>query len=130
LDPVDVRHTNASKEKNMNTRRSMDRSTRIYGRRAAVAAAIAALWLLSPACKDDPPAASDETEGGENALERAGSDADRAHQDFKREVKPAAEWVDEKTKEAVGEGKKAVRKTADAIDQAVNGDEESVGDAE
>lgn len=41
--------------------------------------------------------------------------ANDAHQEFKREVRPAAEWVDEKTNTAVGEGKKAVRKTADAI---------------
>jgi hypothetical protein len=113
---------------NMNPRRSMNRSTQRYGLRAAGAAAIAALWLLSPACKDDPPAASAETEGGENALDGATSDADRAHQGFKREVKPAAEWVDEKTKEAVAEGKMAARKTANATDEAVSGDEESAGE--
>jgi hypothetical protein len=108
----------------------MDRSNRKSALRAASAAATAALLLISPACKDDPPAASDNTEGGENALDQAGSDADRAHQDFKREVKPAAEWVDEKTKETASEGKKAVRKTAEAVDDAVSDDEESAGDDE
>ena len=39
-----------------------------------------------------------------------------AHQEFKRGVKPAADWVDEKSNKAADEGKKAVSKTADAID--------------
>ncbi|MFI4925688.1 MAG: hypothetical protein ACHQJ7_11185 [Vicinamibacteria bacterium] len=99
----------------------MNRSISHRRGRAAVAAAVA-LWLLAPACKDDPPAASDKSEGGENALDRAGNDIDNAHRDFKREVKPAATWVDEKTKKAAGEGKKAARKTADAIDEAVDDD--------
>jgi|KBSSwiStaDraftv2_1062776.scaffolds.fasta_scaffold5770153_2 hypothetical protein len=39
-----------------------------------------------------------------------------AHQEFKRGVKPAANWIDEKSNKAADEGKKAVNKTADAID--------------
>ena len=39
-----------------------------------------------------------------------------AHQEFKRDVKPAADWVDEKSNKAADEGKKAVSKTADAVD--------------
>ena len=53
-------------------------------RRAVAAAAASALLLI--ACGNDPPAAPEQTEGGENALDQASSDADRAHQDFKREV--------------------------------------------
>jgi len=84
-------------------------------------AALAALLLALPiACHDDEPERGSRSAGGENALDRAGRKIDTAHQNFKREVRPAAQVVDEKTKEAVGEGKKAVEKTIDAVDDAAD----------
>jgi hypothetical protein len=83
--------------------------------------AIAALLLVAPsACRDDEPDRGSRSAGGENALDRAGRKLDTAHQKFKRKVRPAAQVVDEKTKKAVGEGKKAVEKSADAVDEAVD----------
>jgi hypothetical protein len=94
-------------------------STRL---RRSACAAVALLACLAPAaCRDDEPRArSQRTQGGENALDRAGRKLDTAHRNFKRKVKPAAQVVDEKTKKAVGEGKKAVRKSVDAVDRAVD----------
>jgi hypothetical protein len=62
--------------------------------------------VLLLGCSDDKKsehAAPAQTQGGESTL-------DRAQKDFQRDVKPAADFVDEKTREAVGEGKKAVNK--------------------
>jgi len=75
------------------------------------AAVIAALWLQ--ACSDDKPANAEaqQTEGSE-----ADNPIDEAHQNFKREVDPAADVVDDKTKAVVNEGKRAVKKTVNAID--------------
>jgi hypothetical protein len=79
----------------------------------------AATWLSAPsACSDDEPNRTARTAGGENAFDRAGRKIDKAHQNFKREVKPAAQVVDEKTKKVVGEVKKAVKKGADAVEDA------------
>jgi hypothetical protein len=87
--------------------------------RAARCALTALILSLPAACSSDEPEHSERTGGGENALDRAGRRVDAAHKDFKEEVKPAAQWVDEKTKEAVGEGKKAVKKSAEAVEDAV-----------
>jgi len=86
-------------------------------------ATLAALLLsisTSIACRDDGADRDARTAGGENAFDRAGRKVDRAHRNFQREVKPAADFVDEKTKKAVGEGKKAVKKSADAVEEAVD----------
>ena len=81
-------------------------------------AVIGALWLQ--ACSDDKPAHAEaqESEGSE-----ADNPIDEAHQDFKREVDPAADVVDEKTKAVINEGKRAVRKTGDALDGDDDADE-------
>ena len=71
------------------------------------------------ACSHDKPAAKPaprSSGGGENALDRVERGANRVHEDFKREVKSAAEVVDEKANAAVGEGRKAVHKVVDAVD--------------
>jgi hypothetical protein len=87
----------------------------------AARVAIAAIWLIAPsACRDDEPSRATSTAGGDNAFDRAGRKIDNAHRNFKREVKPAAQVVDEKTKKVVGEAKKAVKKGADAVDDAAD----------
>jgi hypothetical protein len=80
-----------------------------------VLAAAAALWWQG--CSDDKPenAESQQTEGGESGLDKAGNTIDDAHQNFKREMDPAGDVVDEKTKAVIHEGKRAVKKTGDAI---------------
>jgi hypothetical protein len=89
-----------------------------------VVAAVAALW--SPGCSDDKPesAESQKTEGGESGLDKAGNAIDDAHQNFKREMDPAGDVVDEKTKAVIHEGKRAVKKTGDAI----SGDDDDEAD--
>lgn len=57
-----------------------------------------------------------QTQGGDSAFDRAGHNIDEAHQQFKQEVKPAAEAVDDKANAVVNEGRKAVHKVVDAID--------------
>ena len=91
-------------------------------RAVALAATLSLAAFGLGACGEDEPAGSEKSQGGENTLDRAGKKIDRAHRNFQRAVDPAADWVDEKTKKAAGEGKKAVRKTADAIDETVDGE--------
>lgn len=74
---------------------------------------------LSIACSDDKPEA-EETSGGENAFDTAERNANQAQQDFQEEFKEEREFVDEKTNEAVGEGRKAAGKVGDAV----SGDDE------
>lgn len=58
--------------------------------------------------------------------------ADEAHKNFKKEIKPAAEFVDDKTHEAVDEGKKGAKKVGDALsgDDSEGGDDESGGEGD
>jgi hypothetical protein len=76
---------------------------------------LAMLSLLTTAalsaCSDEPePPAAAETEGGEDTtvLQDAKARADEVHGQVKEEIKPAAEFVDEKTRAVVDEGKKLV----------------------
>jgi hypothetical protein len=71
------------------------------------------------ACSDEEPEA-EESSGGENAFDTAERNANEAQQNFQREIKPAADFVDEKTNTAVDEGKKAAGKVGDAV----SGDDE------
>ena len=78
------------------------------------------LWLAAAlgCCKNEGSAepAAQRTQGGESALDRAGHEIDEAHARLKREVRPAAEVVDEKPNAAVNEGRKAVNKIVGAVD--------------
>jgi len=61
-------------------------------------------------CEDKPKAGgSTQSSGSETAAERVKRRADEIHSDVQREVKPAATWVDEKSRQAVDGVKKAVR---------------------
>lgn len=75
--------------------------------------------LLTSACgghEAAPAAAQDqESSGGEGPLDRARTNIDGAHEDFKASVRPAAEKVDDKTREVVDEGKRAAEKVVDAV---------------
>ena len=87
--------------------------------------------LTVAACGDDPePPAAAESEGGEDTstLEDAKRKADEAHERFKEEVKPAAEFVDEKTREVVDEGKELVGAGSED-DDAEQGEGEAEADA-
>jgi predicted metalloprotease len=71
-----------------------------------------AVALFAVACSDDEPAhaESQQTQGGEAAIDTARENIDEGVREFQQSVRPAAEFVDEKANEAVGEGKKAVEK--------------------
>jgi len=69
---------------------------------------------LIAACSDEEPK-SEQTSGGENAFDTAEKNVNEAQQDFQREIKPAADFVDEKTNKAVDEGRKAAGKVGDAV---------------
>jgi len=69
---------------------------------------------LAAACNDEPPK-SEPTSGGESALETAEKNIDEAHRDFQAQIKPAADFVDEKANKAVAEGRKAAGKVSDAV---------------
>ena len=88
------------------------------------AALIGALSL--GACSDDKSehGQSEYTAGGE-----ADNAIDRAHQDFKHDVKPAADVVDEKTRAVIKEGKKAVKKTGEALEDVGDDSDESAGES-
>jgi len=77
--------------------------------------AVMALLSLAVACSDDEKPAADKSSGGENAFDTAERRANEAHQDFKQEIKPAADFVDEKTNKAADEGRKAAGKVGDAV---------------
>jgi hypothetical protein len=77
------------------------------------------LWLAALGCSKDQASAkpgAQRTQGGESALDRAGHRIEEAHEQFKHDVKPAAQVVDEKSKVVVDEGKKGVNKVVRAID--------------
>jgi len=69
---------------------------------------------LVAACSDEEPK-SEQTSGGENAFDTAERNVNEAQQDFQKEIKPAADFVDEKTNKAVDEGRKAAGKVGDAV---------------
>jgi hypothetical protein len=81
---------------------------------------------LSIACSDDKPEA-EQTSGGENAFDTAEKNANEAQQNFQEEFKEEREFVDEKTREAVGEGRKAVGKVGDAVSGDDNDEEPEPG---
>lgn len=87
-------------------------------RNSIVISAVVLAASLAFACSDDEPehAKPESTQGGEGALETAHKNVDEGVHEFQESVKPAAELVDEKTNEAVGEGKKAVKKVTGSDD--------------
>ena len=78
-----------------------------------------AILLLAVACSDEEPEA-EESSGGENAFDTAERNVNEAQQDFQQEIKPAADFVDEKANKAADEGRKAAGKVGDAV----SGDDE------
>ena len=83
----------------------------------AILKTFAILSILSPtvACSDDEKPAAQLSSGGENAFETAERNLNEAQQDFQREIKPAADFVDDKARKAAEEGRKAAAKVADAV---------------
>ena len=81
------------------------------------------------ACGSDPEPAAAESEQSSGDEKPLGA-VDEAHEDFKEEVKPVASEVDRVAKESVAEGKKAAQRTADAVGDAFDGDDESDGKAD
>lgn len=65
-------------------------------------------------CNSDEPE-SEATSGGESAFETAEKNVNQAQKDLQAELKQERQFVDEKAKQAVGEGRKAASKVGDAL---------------
>jgi hypothetical protein len=79
--------------------------------------AVLCVLSFAVACSDDEKPAAEASSGGEdeNAFDTAERNVNEAQQDFQEEIKPAAEFVDEKANKAAEEGRKAAGKVGDAI---------------
>jgi len=71
--------------------------------------------MLSAACGNAESPKSEPTSGGETALETAEKNINAAHEDFQRQIKPAADFVDDRANKVVAEVRKAAVKVGDAF---------------
>lgn len=82
-----------------------------------------ALAIGAAGCSDkseQPPAAS-KSSGAESTAERVNRRANEAHGEFKEGIRPAADWVDERSHRVADEVRSAVNKA----DNSIRGHEEA-----